>query len=146
MTGYQPIEILLIEDNVDEAELTMRSLKKNKLVNYLKHIDDGEEAIDFIFCNGKYSGRDESINPRLIILDLKLPKMDGLMILKRLKENASTNSIPVVVLTSSQEDSDVEESYKLGANSYIVKPVNFESFTEVVSGLACYWMLLNENV
>ena len=146
MTGYQPIEILLIEDNADEAELTMRSLKKNNLVNYLKHIDDGEEAIDFIFCNGKYSGRDESINPKLIILDLKLPKMDGLMILKRLKENASTNAIPVVVLTSSQEDRDVEESYKLGANSYIVKPVNFESFTEVVSGLGCYWMLLNQNV
>ena len=146
MMGYQPIEILLIEDNADEAELTMRSLKKNKLVNHLKHIDDGEEAIDFIFCEGKYAGRDETVNPKLIILDLKLPKMDGLMVLKRLKENANTNSIPVVVLTSSQEDKDVLESYKLGANSYIVKPVNFDAFSKVVAGLGFYWMLLNQNV
>lgn len=145
MTGYHQVDILLIEDNEEEATLTIRSLRKHQLVNNLKHIDDGQEALDFVFCRGKYAGRYDSVNPRLIILDLKLPKVDGLMILKELKNDKRTQSIPVVILTSSQEEKDVIESYRLGVNSYIVKPVNFDSFSKAVSDLGLYWMLLNQN-
>lgn len=137
------IEILFIEDNPHEAELTMLSLKKNNLANRLKHIDDGAEALDFIFSRGEYAHRANLQYPKLIILDLKLPKVDGLEILRHLKADENTKSIPVVVLTSSQEEKDVVESYRLGVNSYIVKPVNFESFGKAVAEVGLYWVILN---
>ena len=139
------IDILLIEDNHDEAQLTIRSLKKHNLTNTLKHIDDGEEAMDFIFGEGQHAGRSSLFNPKLILLDLKLPKVDGLDILRRLKSDEKTKVIPVVVLTSSKEDRDVVESYRLGVNSYIVKPVNFESFAKAVADIGLYWMIMNQN-
>lgn len=140
------VEILFIEDNPHEAELAIRSLKKHNLGNMLKHIDDGAEALDFIFATGAYSDRKTSLNPKLIILDLKLPKVDGLEILRRLKSDERTRIIPVVVLTSSQEEKDIVESYRLGVNSYIVKPVNFESFSKAVADLGMYWVILNQNL
>lgn len=145
MTDYNPIEILFIEDNHHEAELAIRSLKKHNLANTLKHIDDGADALDFIFCKGIYSSRENSPHPKLIILDLKLPKVDGLEILRQLKADEQTRLIPVVVLTSSQEERDVVESYRLGVNSYIVKPVNFETFTAAVADLGLYWFILNHS-
>ncbi|WP_276501835.1 response regulator [Terrimonas pollutisoli] len=145
MNVYNPIEILFIEDNPHEAELTIRSLKKHNLANTLKHIDDGAEALDFIFANGVYADRESSPNPKLIILDLKLPKVDGLEILRQIKNDPKTQSIPVTILTSSQEEKDIIESYKLGVNSYIVKPVNFESFSKAVADLGLYWMILNQS-
>jgi two-component system response regulator len=138
------IEILLIEDNPHEAELTIRALKKQNLANKLLHIDDGEEALDFIFSETSDAGSNASFRPKLILLDLKLPKVDGLQILRRLKEDPRTKTIPVVILTSSKEEPDILESYKMGANSYIVKPVNFESFSKVVAELGLYWMILNQ--
>ena len=142
---HKEVEILLIEDNRDEAELTIRALKKSKLANRLLHIDDGVEALDFIFGEGKYQDRQDEFRPKLILLDLKLPKVDGLDILRRIKSDDRTKKFPVVVLTSSKEESDVVESYRLGANSYIVKPVNFESFTSAVTELGMYWLVLNQN-
>jgi two-component system, response regulator len=139
------VDILLIEDNHDEAELAIRSLKKNNLANRLKHIDDGAEALDFIFSTGQYAGRTTPFHPKLILLDLKLPKVDGLEILRQLKLSETTSLIPIVVLTSSKEEKDIIESYKLGVNSYIVKPVNFESFTRAISELGMYWLLLNQH-
>ena len=143
MTDYNEVEILFIEDNPHEAELTIRSLKKHNLANKLMHIDDGADALDFIFAKGIYSERENSPEPKLIILDLKLPKIDGLEILRQLKAEEKTKLIPVVVLTSSQEERDVVESYRLGVNSYIVKPVNFESFGKAVADLGLYWVILN---
>ena len=145
MNAYQPIEILFIEDNPHEAELTIRSLKKHNLANTLKHVDDGAEALDFIFATGVYADREFSPNPKLIILDLKLPKIDGLEILRKIKSDQRTQSIPVAVLTSSKEEKDIIESYKLGVNSYIVKPVNFESFSKAVAELGLYWIILNQS-
>ena len=145
MTEPHEVEILFVEDNPHEAELTIRGLRKHNLVNKLKHIDDGEEALDFIFSRGTYSSRENSPNPKLIILDLKLPKVDGLEILRQLKADERTRIIPVVVLTSSQEERDVIESYRLGVNSYIVKPVNFESFGKAVADLGLYWVILNHS-
>lgn len=139
------IEILLIEDNPQEAELTIRSLKKHNLANKLLHIDDGAEALDFIFSKGKYAGNTAFLQPKLILLDLKLPKVDGLDILREIKSQELTRQIPVAILTSSKEEKDIIESYKLGVNSYIVKPVNFESFTKAVSELGLYWLLLNQS-
>lgn len=141
---HKEVEILLIEDNHDEAELTIRALRKQRLANRLYHIDDGVKALEFIFGNADGNARNQEFHPKLILLDLKLPKVDGLEILKRLKGNESTRSIPVVVLTSSREESDIIESYRLGVNSYIVKPVNFDSFTRAVSDLGLYWMVLNQ--
>lgn len=136
------IQILLIEDNPHEAELTIRSLRKSNLANHLKHIDDGEEALAYLFPAEDAGLR--LLQPKLILLDLKLPKVDGLEILRKVKENEWTRLIPVVVLTSSKEERDIIESYKLGVNSYIVKPVNFESFARAVSELGMYWLLLNQ--
>lgn len=139
----QIVEILLIEDNMDEAQLVIRSLKKSNLANRLMHIDDGAEALDFLFTRGKYSDRHADKQPRLVLLDLKLPKVDGLEILKQIKEQESTRTIPVIVLTSSREEQDVLKSYELGVNSYIVKPVSFDSFAKAVVELGLYWMVLN---
>ena len=138
-------DILFIEDNPHEAELTIRSLKKLHLANRIKHIDDGAEALDFIFGRTTHSNDENAIDPRLILLDLKLPKIDGLEVLRQIKSDERTKIIPVVVLTSSKEEKDVIESYKLGVNSYIVKPVNFESFGKAVAELGLYWMILNQN-
>jgi two-component system response regulator len=143
MTQNQ-VEILLVEDNPHEAELTIRGLKKNNLANNLIHIDDGAEALDFIFSKGKYVNNATSPSLKVILLDLKLPKVDGLEILRQVKSNELTKTIPVVVLTSSKEDKDIVESYKLGVNSYIVKPVNFESFAKAISEVGLYWMILNQ--
>ncbi|HTI12861.1 MAG TPA: response regulator [Puia sp.] len=138
------IEILLIEDNPDEAELTIRSLKKHNLANSLMHLDDGADALDFLFPQKPSAQSNFHFNPKLILLDLKLPKVTGLEILRRLKEDDRTKMIPVVVLTSSREEQDILESYKLGVNAYIVKPVNFESFTRAVSDLGLFWLLRNQ--
>ena len=138
------VEILLIEDNPDEAELAIRSLKKNNLANNLVHIDDGAEALDYIFCRGNYSEKDISIVPKVILLDLKLPKVGGLEILRQVKNDSRTKIIPIVILTSSKEDSDLIEGYNLGVNSYIVKPVNFESFAKAIAELGFYWIILNQ--
>jgi len=139
------VEILLVEDNPHEAALTIRSLKKHNLANKLLHIDDGAEALDFIFSKGKYAANKSIFKPSLILLDLKLPKVDGLEILRQLKANERTSIIPVVILTSSKEENDIITSYQLGINSYIVKPVNFESFTKAVAELGMYWVLLNQH-
>jgi len=140
----QVYEIILIEDNPHDAELTIRSLKRNKIANDIHVIPNGAEALDFFFATGKYEGRDMKMTPKLVILDLKLPKVDGIEILRRVKSDERTKIIPIVVLTSSKEENDVVESYKLGANSYIVKPVDFQKFAESIRDLGLYWLLLNE--
>jgi two-component system, response regulator len=135
--------ILLVEDNPDDEELTLLSLRKNNLAHEIVVVRDGVEAIEFLFGNGQYSGRDLSRTPTVILLDLKLPKLDGLGVLKRLRADERTRMLPVVVLTSSSQDADVIASYNLGANSYVRKPVEFGSFVEAVSSLGLYWVLLN---
>ena len=137
------IEILLVEDDTDDAEMTIHALRKNNLANKLTHLVDGEEALDFLFGRGKFTGRDINLRPRLILLDLKMPKIDGMGVLEKVKSHEVTKKIPVVILTSSKEDPDVSRCYKLGANGYIVKPVEFEGFTKAVAELGMYWMLLN---
>ena len=138
------VDILLVEDTPEDLELALRALRKANLTNRIEVARDGAEAIDFLFCEGAYSGRTIDERPRVILLDLKLPKIDGLEVLQRIKSDPRTQSIPVVVLTSSKEQNDVVASYKLGVNSYIVKPVNFESFAKAVQELGMYWMLLNQ--
>jgi two-component system response regulator len=137
------VEILLVEDNVDDAEMTIHALRKKNLSNKLIHLQDGEEALDFLFGVGKYEGRDVTITPKLILLDLKMPKVDGMQVLSTVKSNEATKKIPVVILTSSKEDPDLSRCYELGANSYIVKPVEFNSFVDAVTELGLYWILLN---
>jgi len=137
-------EILLVEDNERDAELTLRALTKRHLANKVVHVKDGVEALDFLFCRGAYAHRDSSQHPKVVLLDMKLPKVDGLEVLRALKSNEATKTIPVVVLTSSAEHRDILNSYQLGVNSYIVKPVDFENFSKAVSELGCYWVLLNE--
>jgi len=134
-----PVEILLVEDNPDDVDLALHALRKNNLTNRIQVVRDGEEALDFIFGKGADSNR-----PKVILLDLKLPKVDGLEVLKRLKSDPQTRPIPVVMLTSSREESDIVKSYELGVNSYIVKPVDFEQFTEAVRQLGLYWLLMNQ--
>lgn len=138
------VEILLVEDSPEDLELTCRALKNANLGNHVQVARDGAEALDFLFGEGDHAGRFVEDTPKLILLDLKLPKVDGLEVLQRIKSDERTQSIPVVVLTSSKEQSDVVESYALGVNSYIVKPVNFESFVEAVQKLGYYWLLLNQ--
>lgn len=140
----KPVEILLVEDDPSDVELTRHALRKHNLGNRIEVVRDGAEALDFIFCTGAYAGRSIEDSPRLILLDLKLPKVDGLEVLQRLKSDPRTRKIPVVVLTSSREERDIVESYRLGANSYIVKPVDFEQFTEAVRQLGLYWLLFNQ--
>ena len=138
------VEILLVEDNPNDLELALHALKRNNLANHIEIARDGAEALDFIFATGVYAHRDINKIPKLILLDLKLPKVDGLEVLQRVKSDPRTRTIPVVVLTSSREERDIVESYKLGVNSYIVKPVDFEQFTEAVRNLGLYWLLLNQ--
>ena len=139
-----PPEILLVEDNPHDAELTIRALKKRNLANHLIHVQDGQAALDFLFGIGAHEGRDVHRRPKVVLLDLKLPKVDGIEVLRQLRADERTKLLPVVVLTSSREESDIVETYQLGANSYIVKPVEFENFSEAVSNLGLYWLLLNE--
>jgi two-component system response regulator len=138
------IEILLIEDNMDDAALTIRALKKNNVINNILHVEDGAQALDFIFSEGAYADRAETTTPKLILLDIKMPKINGLQVLQRLKSDERTKKIPVVMLTSSKEDPDIKKCYELGVNSYIIKPVDFENFQSAVSQLAVYWQLINE--
>lgn len=137
------VDILLVEDNPNDAELTLHALKKNKQTSHIHLVRDGAEALEFIFATGAYAGRDLKDQPKVILLDLKLPKVDGLEVLRRIKADATTRAIPVVLLTSSREDRDIEEGYRLGVNSFIVKPVEFESFTNAVREIGAYWLSLN---
>ena len=136
--------ILLVEDNPDDVKLTMRALKKSNILNEVVVAQDGAEALDYLFCTGKYSGRDKNVMPQVVLLDLKMPKVDGLEVLQRLRNDERTKLLPTVVLTTSNEDRDRIESYKLGANSYIRKPVDFEQFVGAVQSLGLYWLVLNE--
>jgi CheY-like chemotaxis protein len=138
------VEILLVEDSPQDAELTIRALKKRNLANHLVHVADGQEALDFLFCTGAYAQRPPCEQPKVVMLDLKLPKVSGIEVLRKLRADERTKLLPIVIMTSSREDSDVIESYKLGANSYVVKPVGFENFAEAVSNLGLYWLLLNQ--
>ena len=139
-----PVEILLVEDDPNDVELTLYALKKHNVVNHVKVVRDGAEALDYMFCTGAYAHRRMQDHPKVILLDLKLPKVDGLQVLRRVKADPNTRMIPMVVLTSSREERDIVESYQLGVNSYIVKPVDFEQFTEAVRQLGLYWLLLNQ--
>jgi len=138
-----PLDILLVEDNPHDAELTIRTLSKHHLSNHLLLVADGQAALDFLFGTGAHAGRDCRQLPKVVLLDLKLPKLDGLEVLRQLRADERTRQLPVVVLTSSREDCDVIRAYQLGANSYIVKPVDFERFSETVSQIGLYWLLLN---
>jgi CheY-like chemotaxis protein len=138
------VEILMIEDNPNDAELAMYALQKNRLANHIVVLRDGAEALDYLFERSGRDGDDVAESPKLILLDLKLPKIDGIDVLRRLKEDARTRSIPVVMLTSSREERDIAKSYQLGVNSYIVKPVDFDQFTKAVQEIGLYWLLLNE--
>ena len=138
------VEILLVEDNPSDLELAMHALQRYNLANNIEIKRDGAEALDFIFCRGRYSQRDIEKRPKIILLDLKLPKIDGLEVLKKIKSDEQTRHIPVVVMTSSNQERDIVESYELGVNSYIVKPVDFEQFADAVRTIGFYWLLLNE--
>ena len=138
--------ILLVEDDVDDAALTLRALKKNNIRNEVVIVRDGAEALDYFFGTGAYAGRDMSVMPTLTMLDLKLPKIDGLEVLRRIRADERTKLLPVVILTSSKEERDLINGYSLGANSYIRKPVDFTQFTEAVRELGLFWLLLNESV
>jgi two-component system response regulator len=138
------VDILLVEDNPYDAEMTIRTLKKKNLTNSLIHLKDGAEALDFLFTKGDYEGRKISQNPKVILLDLKMPKLNGIQVLSTIRQDERTREIPVVVLTSSREDPDIRECYRLGVNSYIVKPVDFDKFIDAVSLLGLYWLLLNQ--
>ena len=138
-----PMEILLVEDNPADAEMTLRALRRNNLANRVHWVKDGEQALEFMFRTGSYAGRDPVAVPKLVMLDIKMPKVDGIEVLRRIKANEETRTVPVVVMTSSNEERDVVESYRLGVNSYIVKPVQFESFLETVAKIGLYWVITN---
>ena len=140
----EEVEILLVEDNPDDAELTIRALKKGNLINNIVHLIDGSEALDFLYAEGKFADRNASNLPKLILLDLKMPKVSGKEVIRRLKGDPLKKHIPIVVLTSSKEDPDIADCYDMGVNSYIVKPVGFENFTNCISHLGFYWLLLNQ--
>jgi two-component system, response regulator len=138
------VDILLVEDNINDAELAIRQLKKHNMTNNLVHVADGEEALEFIFGTGKYAGRSIDKPPKLVLLDIQMPKINGMEVLEKIKSDPRTKMIPVVMLTSSKEDPDIKKCYALGANSYIVKPVDFEGFAEAIKNLGFYWLLLNQ--
>jgi two-component system response regulator len=143
MDNLEKVEILLAEDNERDAEMTLRALRKNNLGNRVHRVVDGAEALDFMFCTGAYASRDPNALPKLILLDLKMPKVDGIEVLRRLKSEERTRVLPVVIMTSSNEEKDVVESYRLGVNSYIVKPIDFSAFVDVVARLGLYWVVAN---
>ena len=143
MSKYQHVEILLVEDSVHDAEMTQRALKRGGIANDIAWVKDGVEALDYLFCEGAYAGRDNGL-PKLVLLELKMPGMVGLQVLKRLKGSELTRNVPVVMLTSSREEGDLINSYSLGVNSYIVKPVDFEQFAETVAQVGMYWVLVNQ--
>ncbi len=144
MTNDQQIEILLVEDNPSDVELTLRALQKKNLDNKIHVVTDGAQALDFVFCSGAYLNRNIKNPPKVILLDIKLPKVDGKEVLRRIKADERTKIIPVVIMTSSQEESDLIDSYNLGANSYIVKPIDFEKFSETIRALGMYWVFINK--
>jgi two-component system response regulator len=139
------VEILLVEDSAADAEMTIRALKKVNLANKLVHLKNGEEALNFLFARNEYADRTAASIPKIILLDIKMPKVDGIEVLRHIKANDITKTIPVIILTSSKEEQDVITSYKLGVNSYIVKPVDFEGFAKAVSQLGLYWLLMNQS-
>ena len=143
MSDFEQIEILLAEDNAADAEMTLRALRRNNLANKVHWVKDGEEALDYVLCRGGYAGRNPGSTPKLVLLDIKMPKVDGIEVLRRLKADPATRAVPVVIMTSSNEERDVMESYQLGVNSYIVKPVQFEAFLEIVAKIGLYWVLTN---
>ena len=143
MEDLNAVEILIVEDNPHDAELTIRAIKKNNLANKFFVAEDGEEALDFIFCRGKFAGRNFLTPPKVIFLDLKLPKISGLEVLEIIKSDTRTKTLPVVMITSSREDPDVKKAYELGVNSYVVKPVNFNDFLSAMSNTGLYWLLVN---
>lgn len=143
MNHYQQVEILLVEDSAHDAEMTRRSLKRHGIVNDIEWVKDGVEALEYLFCEGAYAGRANGL-PKLVLLDLKMPRMDGLQVLEKLRQVEATRLLPVVMLTSSREETDLVRSYALGVNSYIVKPVDFEKFAETVGQVGMYWVLTNQ--
>jgi two-component system, response regulator len=143
MNDSDIVEVLLVEDNPRDAELTIRALKRHNLANKLFHVKDGAEALDFLFGRGKHAGRRADASPKVVLLDLKLPKVNGLEILRLMKEDEHLRMIPVVIVTSSAEDPDMDKAYKLGANSYVVKPVQFDAFMEAMSKVGLYWLMVN---
>jgi two-component system response regulator len=140
----EKVEILLVEDNPHDAEMTIRALKKANLANKLIHVKDGAEALDFIFAKGSFADREVENKPKVILLDIKMPKIDGIEVLRQIKLNNSTKAIPVVIMTSSKEEQDIITSYNLGVNSYVVKPVDFDGFAKAVSELGFYWLITNQ--
>ena len=143
MNDHDVVEILLVEDNPQDAELTIRALKKHNLANRLFHVEDGAEALDFLFGRNKYEGRRTDISPKVVLLDLKLPKINGLEVLRTMKNDERLRTIPVVMVTSSAEHPDVKSAYDLGANGYVIKPVQFDSFMEAMSKVGIYWLMVN---
>jgi two-component system response regulator len=142
---YSEVDILLVEDNPDDLELTLHALRREHLANKITAVRDGEEALEFLFCCGQFHDRTFDRPPKLVLLDIKLPKLTGLEVLKKIKEDPRTKTIPVVILTSSKEERDLVHSYKLGANSYIQKPVDFDQFRDTVKNTGLYWMLINQH-
>ncbi len=143
---YNQVEILFAEDSSDDAILTLRGLKKMGFINNIHHVKDGAEALDFIYCNGDYASRSGNENLKLILLDIKMPKITGMEVLERVKLDPAKRSIPVVILTSSKEDPDIKRCYDMGANSYIVKPVESENFFKTIADLGLYWLTLNQSL
>ncbi len=139
------VEILLVEDNPSDAKLTIRALQQNNLCNNIVHVSDGAQALDFVFAQGQYSERNIENKPKIVLLDLKMPKVDGLEVLHAIKNDERTKNIPVIVMTSSKEDSDIKTAYSFGVNSYVVKPVGFDNFSKAVVELGMYWMLVNQD-
>lgn len=146
MTDINAVEILIVEDDPRDAELTLRALKKNNLANNVYVAEDGEEALDFFFCRGKFKERNFKNPPKVVLLDLKLPKVNGLELLRQVKGDKRTSHIPIVIVTSSREEPDIKEAYQLGVNSYVVKPVEFDNFVNAMSSLGLYWLLVNQPI
>ena len=144
MEATQPVDILLVEDNPDDVELTLKVLRKEGLANRIEVVRDGEEALDFLFCQGPYANRTFELPPRLVLLDLKLPKVDGLDVLRAVKNDPRTKPLPVVIMTASREERDLVDGYHLGANAYIQKPVDFQEFTTVVKEVGLFWLVVNQ--